>query len=373
MFEKIIVIDDDSTNVEHVTAILEEANYSVKYLTDFSKIYQILSEEVPDLILFNSKQTQTDGYEKCAELKKNPIYKNIPVLIICELSELDCISIIAEAEANDFVNKPFNKEVLLARIKTQIEIKRLKEEFIEVTEENERLMRILSHDLANHLNGILGFSELGLIQAKDNDRISSYFSKIISITENTSELINYIREIITIENRGKRIALHSRKIGDFIQSAINTFEHSLQNKQIELTITGMEEIKDEMILVEPVSFQNYVLNNLISNAIKFSYRNSRITVHLEKNEQVIVLMIRDSGIGIKPKTLEKLFSACEHISTTGTLGEKGTGLGMPLVKKYLEKFDAVIRVESKHIDDYPDEHGTVIILEFKHKKTDNIF
>ena len=90
-----------------------------------------------------------------------------------------------------------------------------------------------------------------------------------------------------------------------------------------------------------------ILRNLISNAIKFSNANGEITIFTKINDNFIELSVRDNGVGIAPNALKNLFYLESNISTPGTSGEKGTGLGLILVKDFVEKNGGEIWVESE--------------------------
>ena len=126
------------------------------------------------------------------------------------------------------------------------------------------------------------------------------------------------------------------------------------------------ESDDMQVLVEPVSFSNNVFNNLLSNAIKFSYENGKIRVRAWKSDKnEICLSLSDQGVGIPRNLLENIFREDKKTTRTGTMGEEGTGFGMPLVKTYMEYYQARIEVESSCENQKTGEHGTTFLLYLK--------
>ncbi len=105
-----------------------------------------------------------------------------------------------------------------------------------------------------------------------------------------------------------------------------------------------------------------VLRNLVSNAIKFSKKNSTIEISSKTNQKKITIYVKDEGIGMSKSTLENLFNPDKSIKTIGTGDEKGTGLGLLLVKEFIEKNRASIHVESE------EGKGTTFILILKAEK-----
>lgn len=358
---KIFILDDDKHNVEYLQAILKREYYEVIGSTNVDEFYQKLENDSPDLFLMDIILTEdVDGYQICKDLKKRDEYHNIPLLFISGLENYDDIVKGFEAGGVDYIRKPFNKEELLARIKTHLQLKNLRSRLLTKIEENESLLRVLSHDLANQLGSIIGFSEIGNLIANDNEK--RYFNNILTVANSSKDLITHIRKMIAIESGKQTVELEAFSVNELLKNTKMIFAKKLENKDLDLVYIP-ENFSDTLqIWVEPISFVNSVFNNLISNAIKFSYPDSEIKVIIEELSDKVKLTVKDKGTGIKEQHLRKLFSTTEQTSKMGTNGEIGTGFGMPLVKKYLDKFNAKITIESKHIDEFKDDHGTSIHL-----------
>jgi signal transduction histidine kinase len=118
-----------------------------------------------------------------------------------------------------------------------------------------------------------------------------------------------------------------------------------------------------MLKVDRSWFVTSVLNNLMSNAIKFCYENGNISIKAEYGESGVKVVFSDDGTGVPEYVAEKMFTN-KSVSTSGTSGERGTGFGMPLVKRWVEVFNGTIVLETRPEEDYPEEHGTSFILNF---------
>ncbi len=104
----------------------------------------------------------------------------------------------------------------------------------------------------------------------------------------------------------------------------------------------------------------------MSNAIKFSEKNSLITIKLVKTKKhSIRVTIKDSGIGIPKAHMDNIFKLEKHSSRSGTLGEAGTGFGIPIAKTFVEKFGGKISVESKCKEDFPYDHGSSFHIDLR--------
>ena len=114
-----------------------------------------------------------------------------------------------------------------------------------------------------------------------------------------------------------------------------------------------------------------VLNNLISNSIKFSHPGSSIDITVtEEAGDLTHIAVRDYGVGMNEELLAKIFDTGEPTSHVGTAGEKGTGFGMPVVKSYMKLYGGDIKIKSWPETQYPENCGTEITLVFKSAPSD---
>ncbi|NRA46218.1 MAG: ATP-binding protein [Oligoflexales bacterium] len=123
-------------------------------------------------------------------------------------------------------------------------------------------------------------------------------------------------------------------------------------------------MKSFVVSAEPVSLLNDVINNLLTNAIKFSYDNGTITVKCYLSQDWKVVEIIDKGMGIPKNLIGKLFDYYKSTSRLGTQGEKGTGFGLPLVKSFMDAYHGCIDVKSTE-KGKGEGHGTTFTLKFK--------
>ena len=138
-------------------------------------------------------------------------------------------------------------------------------------------------------------------------------------------------------------------------NSLLTSKFEMKNISIELHIP-----EDLKILADQTIFSHSIMSNLIANAIKFSYSNSSIIISAEQKGNYVKISIRDFGIGIPEKLLKDVFSFTKPTSRKGTAGEKGTGYGMPLVNKFIEKLNGSIEIQSEVENEQ--KKGTEVIL-----------
>ena len=150
---------------------------------------------------------------------------------------------------------------------------------------------------------------------------------------------------------------------EVIENARFTFESKMENKNINFTFSNY--LDGESILAEKVSLSNNVVNNIISNSIKFCDNNGSIEIVAKRSNDQILLTMSDNGIGIPENILTKLFDDEAKTSRPGTEGEPGTGFGMPIVKSYMDLYEGRIEVLSKVKSENTEDSGTTFNLYFK--------
>ncbi|MEA1973310.1 MAG: response regulator, partial [Candidatus Cloacimonadota bacterium] len=255
MKEKILVVDDDLNSIEHISILLRSKGYNVKQCLDGTKVIEELESFTPDMILLDIVMPNISGYDICEEIKDDIRYSEIPVMFISGLSDHEEKIKGFEVGGVDYVNKPYNVYELSARIKTHLRIKRLQRNLKNKVNENETLLRIMSHDLANIFNAVGGYAELGELFNKDNAKNLKYFSAISKQTERANELVNSVKEMTAIDSGKVELVLEQVSIAMIINNAKDTFYKKLNDKN--LTLKTIPEVIDNSMTInaEPISFQ----------------------------------------------------------------------------------------------------------------------
>lgn len=202
-----------------------------------------------------------------------------------------------------------------------------------------RLSRVLSHDISNSLFIITGFSKKVLRSPEILNR-PEIWNKISRASKNITEIIYQVRGEL---NENESLVLADVNFSRVICESVFTFEDKLRHKNIKI-INNTQ--KDLSIYADETSLLNHVVNNIISNSIKFSKENSSITISNYEDKGCEVIVFTDTGIGISEEKISQFTNYKYMFSTKGTGGEEGTGHGMPLLHNYMEKFGGKIEIIS---------------------------
>ena len=143
-----------------------------------------------------------------------------------------------------------------------------------------------------------------------------------------------------------------------LSAAVAESQLLMQTKLSAKDINLVAEVPAVHVQAEPCSLVNSVLNNLLTNAIKFSPRGSSIELSARVEGTQVCLTVRDHGIGMTPEVLAHLFDLGKSHSRPGTDGETGTGFGMPLVQRFVTQFGGRLEVTSRDQASHPENHGT---------------
>ena len=221
------------------------------------------------------------------------------------------------------------------------------------------LQHVLCHDLSNPLAAIL--SAYKFIE-NDPAKIEIMGEIILQSANNGLEIIDLVRKIQALEADKLDLNLELINLKGAIADSAKMLDQRFKKKNVSVTV----EIDDSLdVLAEKTSFVNSVLDNIFTNAIKFSFRGGEIIARAEKADDTVALSIRDFGIGMPLGLVDEVFDVKKATSREGTDGESGTGFGMPLVKKFVNAYNGTIAIESKEKTATAHKYGTEIKLSLK--------
>jgi signal transduction histidine kinase/Tfp pilus assembly protein PilF len=218
-------------------------------------------------------------------------------------------------------------------------------DLIEANITKDKFFSIVAHDLKSPFTGLLGYSEMlkNDIDELSKEELKPIAENIYSITKN---ILNHIESLLTWSRT---------QIGrmDFKPESINLYNECqdifglIRANAINKNITLLNKVSPEIFVIADNNMLRSILQNIISNGIKFTNKDGIISVSSKIINDHIKISVEDNGIGMSPEILSKLFRLDYKITTPGTSAEIGTGLGLLLCKELVEKNGGQISVESK--------------------------
>lgn len=214
----------------------------------------------------------------------------------------------------------------------------------------DELFRVLFHDLANPLGRIA----IGLSIAKRqiHDSENNRGIEIAQLASDSMlEITQNIRKMYAARKGKTNLDLSLTPLNSAIDYIMKVYSGELEKKNITINY-HFDKNEGLGLLVEPVSFNNQVLGNIISNAIKFSHRGSNIAVNAYPvGQNNFVIEVKDNGVGIPQPLMGQLFDINKKTSRPGTLGETGIGFGMHILKTFVDMYGGKLQIESSEGDD----------------------
>jgi len=230
------------------------------------------------------------------------------------------------------------------RRKAQDELKKNKEELEELVKLKDKFLSIIAHDLRNPFNILIGYSDLILNQIESLSRknLTKYIQVINTSSNNGYNLLNNLLDWSRTQSGKITYSPQEVDLSKVTDRIFEALSYSARAKNIVLR----KKMADNLIVTTDENMLKTVLRNLISNAIKFSFKNGVVSIEVIENKKAFVIKIADSGIGIKEDILPKLFLPEYNLSTEGTANERGTGLGLKICKDFIERWDGQISITS---------------------------
>jgi signal transduction histidine kinase len=230
------------------------------------------------------------------------------------------------------------------------------QQLLNINEEKNNLMRILAHDLRNPLATAMSMTELVRFEKENLSAEQYQASEIIWRGLNRmNEMIRKILDIKAAETQKILLDWDQVNVNEIIAGLENALKLSAEHKHIRLQI--ITESDDPYVKVDRNYF-NQIIENLVSNAIKFSQTNTNIYIITSEVKDKVRIEVRDEGPGIPSEEMSQLFKKYHKLSIKPTAGEQSIGLGLSIVKKYVEVMNGKVWCESQV------GTGTSFILEF---------
>ena len=223
------------------------------------------------------------------------------------------------------------------------ELKISHDQMTEAMKQKDRIISIIAHDLRTSFHQIMSLSDLLAedVHNLSEDDLKVFLSDLVKASRQGNdileELLNWAKS-----QKSNFSNLKSFLIKNSLNQIIKELSFSLQNKNLTVRIEG----ETDLSLIADQNILNFILRNLIINAIKFSNKNSLITVSIKASDSYLNISVKDNGVGIPEQDLEKLFNPRIKYSRTGTEGEQGSGLGLLLCKEMIERSGGTIEVSS---------------------------
>lgn len=348
---KILVVDDDPTNLSVLLAYLNDIGYKVLIAPNGEQALVQLNHVLPDVILLDIMMPGIDGFETCRRIKAQERTRHIPVIFMTALS--DSASKIQGFRVGgvDYITKPFQHEEVLVRVNTHVMLQRLQHNLVQqnralqdANASKDKFFSIIAHDLRSPLGALRDLPDVLLDNVEQYSR-EALVEFLIKQRDAANNLFKLLENLLTWARiQQGRIDHHPQTF---------QVEH-LVNQNIELLRLNVQQKHLVVHNAVPISLRvhvdyhilNTILRNLLSNAVKFTHPGGTITVSAAPTDDMAAISVSDSGIGMTADQIAKACRIDAKFKRRGTANEQGTGLGLILCQEFVKQYGGCLSIES---------------------------
>jgi two-component system sensor histidine kinase/response regulator len=356
----VLVVDDVPRNLNMLGSILRARHFDVMLAENGQAALAHVGARRPDLILLDLMMPGMDGMEVCRRLKADPKTADIPVVFLTAASETALAADAIGTGAVDYITRPFDTAELLARVRTHVALKRTRDELQRIIIQKNELMSAVAHDLKNPISAVR-FSAL-VLRDQGIVRPDPRAELVDEIVQSCEHVLAFIQDRLEKSARAVHLELvqvASLDLIEVLSIVVSQNLPAISNKDLSLAV----ELPDDgpVEVMADHGALNRVLNNLISNAVKFSPRGRRIVVAVQRKpaDGVVRIEVRDQGPGLTDEDRRHLFTPYRRLSAQPTAGESSTGLGLSIARELTEKMHGNIGC-----DPTPAEGGACFWVQF---------
>jgi two-component system, sensor histidine kinase and response regulator len=339
----VLVVDDEPRNIQVVGPLLLKQGHEVIAAGSGEEALAKMRTAKPDLLLLDVMMPGMTGFDLCRRLLSQPEWHALPIIFLSAVTDKGFVTEALAAGAVDYVTKPFHGPELLSRVQLHLNLRQLRQRLSAAVEERNHLLEIVAHDLKNPLGGVQFAASilteeagsLSLRQAQLVDSISHAADRALEIT---TSLLQTRR----LEEAKEHLDLMPLCLRDHTEQAVKVFSHHAGDKgtevRVECTATTIPVRADRRSLL-------CSLENLVSNAIKFSPPGSLVCIRLSSEGGDGVFRIEDQGPGVREDERSKLFRKFTRLSARPTGDELSTGLGLHIVHELVKAMGGEVHYE----------------------------
>jgi len=378
----VLLIDDETANIIALTNILSP-EYDVFAAKNGPDAIVLAEKHLPDVILLDVLMPEMDGYEVISTLKSMEKTRDIPVIFITGLDNIDAEKKGLSLGAADYIPKPFNPDIVKLRVQIQIKLvnhiraieerdemerqlniirdleaglraaKEQAEHSRELAEHSSRakseFLSRMSHEMRTPMNAIMGMLQLIRMQGFPVES-KEYIDDIDYNATNLLEIINDVLDISGMEYGVFKLSHEPFRVNSMFRDELDTVKHNATQRN--QSFTSLLDPSIPPVLIGDEKRLKQILGNLLANAVKFTPEQGNINLEAvllsaSQTKATLKITVEDDGIGISEEYQKGLFTIFEQADGSATRKHGGIGIGLALSKRIVEMMGGEINVESE--------------------------
>ncbi|MHC8948108.1 response regulator [Sphingobacterium hungaricum] len=369
-YVNLLLLDDKEENLISLRALLEDIEHiNIISCSDPNEALKICWKDQISIALVDVQMPEINGFEFVSLLKSNPKTNHIIAIMVTAISKEDRYLIKGlESGAVDYLYKPLNPEITIAKVKSfvkqihiQEEIKqknielekskldliRAKEEAVEARKSKEIFLANMSHEIRTPINGIMGILHMLQNSHLDDDQ-RDWLDRLDGASQSLLLIINDILDLSRVDSGMLKIVNRDLSIKEMVDDIKKIYNIKASNKGLNFEIK-LDPRLPMYIKSDALRLQQ-IIGNFISNSLKFTEQGEiKLCIDVIENldsNYLIRFTVIDTGIGIKSESVEKIFLAFEQADDGITRKFGGTGLGLAIVKRLADLMKGKVSAKS---------------------------
>jgi two-component system, sensor histidine kinase and response regulator len=352
---RVVMVDDEEALCQgvrriiekydvHVADVLVDATYEYRYFTSGEDFLVYLSEGgVVDLLLLDLKLPGIGGMDVLDALSSTG--RDVLTIMITAYATFETAVKATKLGAYDFLAKPFTPDELRYAVRKATSQLILSRQARKLAEEKRQVrfnfISVLAHELKAPLNAVEGY--LNILATAESDQNLTMVERSIVRVDGMKKLISDLLDLTRIESGQRERAVRRLDLPALARAAIELFATDAARRDVTVELHAPDDVE----LMADAGEAEIVLNNLVSNAIKYNRDGGRVDVTLRRLDGGVEIAVADTGIGLKPDEAAKLFREFTRIKNEHTVKVLGSGLGLSTVRKIATMYEGDARVASE--------------------------
>lgn len=367
---QLLIVDDELGIREGAKRALRNYEITFPYIEDEftleittassgEEAVDLFSKKKYDIVLLDNKLPGMEGVEVLEILSKKEL--DTLTIMITAFASIETAVAATKFGAYDFLTKPFTPQDLKTAVFKAAKHLLLQRITKDLTEEKKKIrfqfLSVLSHELKAPIAAITNYLKImqQRIAGDDMSAYDNYVDRSLKRLDGMEKLIFDMLDLTRIESGEKKRFLQPLNIVEVATKSIEDFTEKAQEKGVTVNLDAPQ----ELILNSDNTELEIILNNLISNAIKYNRDNGNVDVVLTEDDSQVIIKVKDTGFGMTPEEMDKLFKEFSRIKNKHTMQIPGSGIGLSTVKKIAMLYNGTAKAEST-----PDV-GTTFIITLK--------
>ncbi len=340
----ILVVDDSPFSRKQVSARLINYRFVVYTAESGAQALEVLREH-PEirLIITDHNMPEMTGVELTKLLRGKFGRDKLAIIGLSGNDSRVLSTQFIKAGANDFLTKPYYQEEMYCRVVQNIEILEQTDALKKLNEMKNKFLGIAAHDLRAPLNGINMATFLLTQEGLDKKTAMEMLERIKRISGEMTNLINDLLDVTVIESGNLKLDIQQHSLCDILDKRLEIMKMLASNKKIKIN-KQISEVNEVMVDIDRIG---QVIDNFITNAIKYSQTETEIIISIFPDGEDVCLSVKDQGPGIPEKEIEDLFGEFKKTSVKPTAGEASVGLGLAICKKIVKSHKGTIGVHTE--------------------------